>query len=58
MRQNEVSRGIDNDVHSGTTDIRRIIRDAWMPGILPVTERCVGWMPGSTTAAEAPPEPA
>ncbi|MBI5040225.1 MAG: hypothetical protein HZB57_03190 [Gammaproteobacteria bacterium] len=35
--------GIDNDVHSGMTDIGKIIRDAWTFGILPETEHCVNW---------------
>lgn len=43
MSQHKLYPGIDNDVHSGMTDIGKIIRDAWMFGILPETERCVNW---------------
>jgi hypothetical protein len=43
MGQYKTYPGIDNDVHSGMTDVGKIIRDAWMFGILPETERCEGW---------------
>ncbi len=35
--------GIDKDVHGGMTDIGRIIRDAWLFGILDENETCTGW---------------
>jgi hypothetical protein len=35
--------GIDNDIYGGMTDIGRIIRDAWVFGLLPETETCTGW---------------
>ena len=43
MAEHKLYRGIDKDVHSGMTDIGKIIRDAWMFGILPETERCENW---------------
>ena len=36
--------GIHNDVFGGMTDIGKIIRDAWVFGILPETETCEGWL--------------
>lgn len=35
--------GIDNDVNGGMTTIGKIIRDAWVFGIIPETETCEGW---------------
>lgn len=35
--------GIQDDVYGGMTDIGRIIRDAWVFGLLPETETCEGW---------------
>jgi len=35
--------GIHNDHYGGMTDAGRIIRDAWVFGILPETETCEGW---------------
>ena len=35
--------GVDNDVNGGMTTIGKIIRDAWVFGIIPETETCVGW---------------
>jgi hypothetical protein len=35
--------GIHNDHFGGMTDLGRIIRDAWVFGILPESEKCVGW---------------
>lgn len=43
MGQHKIYPGIDKDVHSGMTDVGKIIRDAWMFGIIPETERCEGW---------------
>lgn len=43
MNHNKLYPGIDNDVHSGMTDIGKIIRDAWAFGIIPETERCKNW---------------
>lgn len=35
--------GINNDINAGMTTIGKIIRDAWVFGIIPETETCEGW---------------
>jgi hypothetical protein len=35
--------GVDNDVNGGMTTIGKIVRDAWVFGIIPETETCEGW---------------
>lgn len=35
--------GIDKDVNGGMTTIGKLIRDAWVFGLLPETETCEGW---------------
>ena len=35
--------GIDNDVNGGMTTIGKLIRDAWVFGVIPETETCAGW---------------
>ena len=35
--------GIDKDINGGMTTTGKIIRDAWIFGILPETETCEGW---------------
>lgn len=35
--------GIDVDEQGGLTDAGRIIRDAWVFGLIPETETCRGW---------------
>lgn len=35
--------GVDQDAHNGMTHLGRIVRDAWVFGILPETETCAGW---------------
>lgn len=35
--------GIDQDKDAGLTNLGRIVRDAWVFGILPETETCSGW---------------
>jgi hypothetical protein len=35
--------GIDKDADGGMTDIGRMIRDAWMFGIISEDETCEGW---------------
>ena len=35
--------GIDQDTSGGMTDTGRIIRDAWVFGLLPESETCAGW---------------
>ena len=37
--------GIDNDLNGGMTPTGKIIRDAWVFGLLPETETCEGWLP-------------
>lgn len=36
--------GIHNDMKGGMTDTAKIIRDAWVFGIIPETETCEGWL--------------
>lgn len=35
--------GIHNDVRGGMTTIGKLVRDAWVFGLLPETETCEGW---------------
>jgi len=35
--------GIDKDVNSGMTSIGKIIRDAWVFGLIEETQTCEGW---------------
>lgn len=35
--------GIDQDTQGGMTFIGKIIKDAWVFGIIPETETCAGW---------------
>jgi len=35
--------GIDKDASGGMTSIGKIVRDAWIFGLLPETETCEGW---------------
>lgn len=35
--------GIDNEVNGGMTNIGKVIRDAWVFGLIPETETCKGW---------------
>ncbi len=35
--------GIDNEQHAGMTPIGKIIRDAWVFGLLDESETCEGW---------------
>ncbi|RMG58952.1 MAG: hypothetical protein D6717_02150 [Gammaproteobacteria bacterium] len=37
--------GIHDDLYGGMTDTGKIIRDAWVFGIIPETETCKGWLP-------------
>lgn len=36
--------GIDKDINGGMTDTGKIIRDAWVFGLIPETETCEGWL--------------
>lgn len=35
--------GIEEDKNGGLTHLGRIVRDAWVFGIIPETETCAGW---------------
>lgn len=35
--------GIHNEINGGMTNIGKIIRDAWVFGLIPETETCEGW---------------
>jgi len=35
--------GVDQDINGGMTTIGKIIRDAWVFGLIPETETCEGW---------------
>jgi len=35
--------GIDSEVNGGMTTIGKLIRDAWVFGLIPETETCEGW---------------
>jgi len=35
--------GIDNEINGGMTTIGKIIRDAWVFGLIPESETCEGW---------------
>ncbi len=35
--------GIDHDTNGGLTHLGRIVRDAWVFGLLPEAETCAGW---------------
>lgn len=35
--------GIDQDENGGLTHLGRMVRDAWVFGILPESETCAGW---------------
>jgi hypothetical protein len=43
QRFGNVYPGIDADLYGGMTDIGRIIRDAWVFGLLAESETCAGW---------------
>ena len=43
MQDTKTYVGVDNDVNGGMTTIGKIIRDAWVFGLIPETETCVGW---------------
>lgn len=35
--------GVDQDENGGLTHLGRMVRDAWVFGILPESETCAGW---------------
>lgn len=43
QQQQKTYVGIDNDLNGGMTDTGKIIRDAWVFGLIPETETCEGW---------------
>ncbi len=43
MRSDKTYCGIDDDEFGGMTPNGTIIRDAWVFGIIPETEKCKGW---------------
>ncbi len=40
---NQTYIGVDQDTNNGLTHLGRMVRDAWVLGILPETETCAGW---------------
>jgi hypothetical protein len=42
-RDTRLYAGIDRDVNGGMTPTGKIIRDAWIFGLLPEQENCAGW---------------
>lgn len=50
MAKSESYVGIHREINGGMTEIARVIRDAWVFGILPENETCEGWLlPGIQT---------
>jgi len=43
MNKPKVYVGLENEMNGGMTNIGKIIRDAWVFGILAETETCKGW---------------
>ena len=43
MKKPEKYVGIDKDIHGGMTTIGKMIRDAWVFGLLDENETCEGW---------------
>ncbi|MBL4763091.1 MAG: hypothetical protein JKY93_10390 [Gammaproteobacteria bacterium] len=43
MKRPEKYVGVDNEVNGGMTPLAKIIRDAWVFGILEESETCAGW---------------
>lgn len=43
MTKPNVYVGIDKDIYGGMTNIGKVIRDAWVFGLIPETETCEGW---------------
>ncbi|HHJ13042.1 MAG TPA: hypothetical protein ENJ79_01510 [Gammaproteobacteria bacterium] len=44
MKEQKRYVGIDKDINGGMTDTGKIIRDAWVFGLIPETETCEGWL--------------
>lgn len=45
INRNKRYGGIYNDKFGGMTDEGKIIRDAWVFGLIPEDETCEGWLP-------------
>lgn len=43
MKKSSIYVGIDEDLFAGMTNIGKVIRDAWVFGLIPETETCKGW---------------
>jgi hypothetical protein len=43
LKSNNKYVGINNDINGGMTSIGKIIRDAWVFGVIPETQSCEGW---------------
>ncbi|VAW83017.1 hypothetical protein MNBD_GAMMA13-1313 [hydrothermal vent metagenome] len=43
MRKPDRYVGVDKDINGGMTSIGKIIRDAWVFGLIADTETCEGW---------------
>ena len=39
----EIYPGVENDVNGGMTAVGKIIRDAWVFGLIPEEQTCNGW---------------
>ncbi|HHO68689.1 MAG TPA: hypothetical protein ENK12_06630 [Gammaproteobacteria bacterium] len=44
MKEQKRYVGIHKDINGGMTDTGKIIRDAWVFGLLPEDETCEGWL--------------
>ena len=44
MRSKGKYMGIQNEAHGGMTSVGKIIRDAWVFGLIEETETCEGWL--------------
>lgn len=44
MKETKSYVGIHNELNGGMTDTAKIIRDAWVFGLIPETETCEGWL--------------
>jgi hypothetical protein len=45
-KRETIYRGLYDDIYGGMTDIGRIIKDAWVFGLLSEDETCAGWSYG------------
>lgn len=47
MNRPEEYVGVDNEINGGMTPLAKIIRDAWVFGLLEESETCAGWSAGA-----------